>query len=75
MFANQKKYFNNLKELCKKMNLSNIDFVNNCSQDLCFKIYIFTITSLSETGPMTLWEAMSMEKAIVTTDVGDVRNL
>ena len=75
VFANQKEYFNNLKELCKKMNLSNIDFVNSCSdvRPLLQRFDIFTITSLSETGPMTLWEAMSMEKAIVTTDVGDVR--
>ena len=57
------------------MNLSNIDFVNSCSdvRPLLQRFDIFTITSLSETGPMTLWEAMSMEKAIVTTDVGDVR--
>ena len=57
------------------MKLSNIDFVNNCSdvRPLLQRFDIFTITSLSETGPMTLWEAMSMEKAIVSTDVGDVR--
>ena len=75
VFSNQRKYFNSLRELCKKMNLSNIDFVNNCSdvRPLLQRFDIFTITSLSETGPMTLWEAMSMEKAIVSTDVGDVR--
>jgi glycosyltransferase involved in cell wall biosynthesis len=75
VFANQRKYFNSLRELCEKMNLSNIDFVNNCSdvRPLLQRFDIFTITSLSETGPMTLWEAMSMEKAIVSTDVGDVR--
>lgn len=75
VFSNQSKYFNSLRELCKKMNLSNIDFVNNCSdvRPLLQRFDIFTITSLSETGPMTLWEAMSMEKAIVSTDVGDVR--
>tara|TARA_B110000027_G_C16063439_1_gene275632 strand:- start:146 stop:1048 length:903 start_codon:yes stop_codon:yes gene_type:complete len=75
VFSNQSKYFNSLRELCKKMNLSNIDFVNNCSdvRPLLQRFDIFTITSLSETGPMTLWEAMSMEKAIVSTDVGDVK--
>ena len=34
---------------------------------------IFVCTSLTEAGPMTVWEAMSMGKAIVTTDVGSVR--
>ena len=33
---------------------------------------IFICSSLSESGPMTLWEAMSMAKPIVSTDVGDV---
>jgi len=36
------------------------------------KFDIFVCTSYNESGPMTLWEAMSMEKAVVTTDVGDV---
>lgn len=33
---------------------------------------IFVYTSLSEGGPAAVWEAMSMGKAIVTTDVGSV---
>ncbi len=74
VFVSQRGYFNSLKKLCKKKNVFNINFVNNCSDVRPFlqRFDIFTITSLSETGPMTLWEAMSMEKAIVSTDVGDV---
>ena len=33
---------------------------------------IFVCTSITEAGPMTVWEAMSMGKAVVTTDVGSV---
>ena len=35
---------------------------------------VFLCTSVSESGPMTLWEAMSMQKAVVSTDVGDVKD-
>jgi glycosyltransferase involved in cell wall biosynthesis len=34
---------------------------------------IFVCSSITEAGPMTVWEAMSMGKAVVTTDVGSVR--
>ena len=34
---------------------------------------IFVCTSISEASPMSVWEAMAMEKAIVTTDVGAVK--
>ena len=75
VFENQKKYFNSLENLCKKKNFFNIDFIKNCSDVRPYlkRFDIFTISSSSETGPMTLWEAMSMEKAIVSTNVGDVR--
>ena len=75
VFENQKKYFNSLENLCKKKKFFNIDFIKNCSDVRPYlkRFDIFTISSLSETGPMTLWEAMSMEKAIVSTNVGDVR--
>jgi glycosyltransferase involved in cell wall biosynthesis len=75
VYSTQNIYFNNLKLFCKKMKVSNIHFVNNCRDIRPFlqRFDIFTITSLSETGPMTLWEAMSMQKAVVSTDVGDVK--
>lgn len=33
---------------------------------------VFVCSSLAESGPMSVWEAMSMGCAIVSTDVGDV---
>lgn len=76
IFSTQRKYFDNLKNLCKEINFFNIDFVTDCDDVRPFlqKFDIFAITSLFETGPMTLWEAMSMKKAIISSDVGDVKD-
>ncbi len=35
---------------------------------------IFVCASHSESGPMTVWEAMSMGMPILSTDVGDVKS-
>ena len=35
-------------------------------------IDIYICTSNNEASPLSVWEAMSMEKAIISTDVGDV---
>ena len=74
-FSTQREYFDDLKNFCKEINFFNIDFVVDCDDVRPFlqKFDIFTITSLFETGPMTLWEAMSMKKAVISTDVGDVK--
>jgi len=36
---------------------------------------IFVCCSISESGPMSVFEAMAIENPIVTTDIGDVRKL
>jgi len=33
---------------------------------------IYVCTSNNESSPLSVWEAMSMEKAIISTNVGDV---
>tara|TARA_B100002003_G_C13954857_1_gene462775 strand:+ start:29 stop:409 length:381 start_codon:yes stop_codon:yes gene_type:complete len=35
---------------------------------------IFVCTSISEASPMAVWEAMAMEKCVISTDVGAVRD-
>ena len=35
-------------------------------------IDIYVCTSKNESSPLSIWEAMSMGKAIISTDVGDV---
>lgn len=74
VFQRQKKYFSNLKSLAAKIGVDNLVFVGGRKdiRPLLSRFDIFCCTSLSESGPMTLWEAMSMAKPVVSTDVGDV---
>lgn len=72
-----KRYYNTI---CNLINSNNFppDYiqVNGLIDDVPSFLkdgHIFVCTSNSETGPMVVWEAMSMEKAVVSTDVGAVR--
>lgn len=75
--SSQKKYSHDIKNLIASTKLTSdnyffygmIDDVPSFLQGAD----IFVHTSISEAGPVTVWEAMSMGKAIVTTDVGSVR--
>jgi glycosyltransferase involved in cell wall biosynthesis len=74
VYKSQTKYFKSLKTKILELGIDNIQFAG-AQYDI--RLYlenfdIFVCTSFFESGPMTLWEAMSMEKAVVTTDVGDV---
>ncbi|TLD41219.1 MAG: Glycosyltransferase [Candidatus Jettenia ecosi] len=75
-FSSQKKYYEDLKTLVSKAMLTdnNLKFVGMVDDVPSFLkgADIFVFTSVSESGPAAVWEAMSMGKAIVTTDVGGV---
>jgi glycosyltransferase involved in cell wall biosynthesis len=73
---NQKSYFRRITALIENLNLDNIVFAG-ASDDVrsYFKLFdLYLCTSVEESGPMTLWEAMSMQCCVVSTDVGDVKN-
>ena len=74
VFQRQEKYFYSLKSLSAELGVDNLVFVGGRKdvRPLLSRFDIFCCTSLSESGPMTLWEAMSMAKPVVSTDVGDV---
>ena len=74
VYDTQKRYSKILHELTDSLKLNNLYFYGLCwDVPSVLKVAdIFVCTSLSESGPMSVWEAMSMGKAIVSTDVGDV---
>jgi glycosyltransferase involved in cell wall biosynthesis len=73
---NQNSYFRRVTTLKENLNLDNIVFVG-ASDDVrsYFKLFdLYLCTSVEESGPMTLWEAMSMQCCVVSTDVGDAKD-
>ena len=74
VYDTQKSYSKTLSKLRDKLQLNNLQFYGACRDvpSVLKAADIFVCTSLSESGPMSVWEAMSMEKAIVSTDVGEV---
>ncbi len=70
----QKKYTAQLRQMVKEFELDNVHFLGG-RDDVpnCLKAAdIFICSSDAEAGPMSVFEAMSMEKPVVSTDVGDV---
>ena len=74
IYKSQFAYYKKLKQLQIKYNLSNLVFYGVCKdiRKVLTLTDIFVCSSINESGPMSVWEAMAMEKAIVTTDVGDI---
>jgi glycosyltransferase involved in cell wall biosynthesis len=74
VYENQKKYFRSLVDLLKDNQIENVHFIEprNDVRSLLKVIDIYVCSSKNESSPLSVWEAMSMKKAIVSTDVGDV---
>jgi glycosyltransferase involved in cell wall biosynthesis len=70
----QMKYFEFLNRIKVKLALDNLHFVkgvDDVRKELA-QADIYVCTSLAEASPISVWEAMSMGKPIVSTDVGEV---
>ena len=70
----QKKYAKRIYGMVQKNKISNLFFYGRADDvpGVLKALDIFVCSSVTEAGPMSVWEAMAMEKAIVSTDVGDV---
>jgi glycosyltransferase involved in cell wall biosynthesis len=75
VFKNQEKYYKKLKQKIEVARIENVKFLGSLIdvRPVLKSMNIYICSSLFESGPMSLWEAMSMEKAVVSTDVGDVK--
>ena len=73
-FASQNAYIEQIREQIKRYGLQNIRFLGSRADiaSVLRAVDIYVCSSISESSPMSVWEAMSMAKPIVTTDVGDV---
>lgn len=71
----QTKYVEWLHKLSESLNVkSDITFLGYQDEipEILAACDIFVCSSVSESGPMSVWEAMAMGCAIISTDVGDV---
>ena len=74
VFTNQENFFRSVKNLSDQLKFSSFYWAGYRADPraLLNKFDVYVCTSVYESGPMTIWEAMSMCKPIVSTDVGDV---
>ncbi len=74
VYKSQQRYYEKVLELKEEYGLNNIYFVGGHEDTRPFleKFDIYLCTSHNESSPLSVWEAMSMGKAVISTDVGDV---
>jgi len=71
---NQEKYASEIKSLCQGSGVLNIDFIGAKKdvRPILARMDLYLCTSIAESSPISVWEAMSMGVPVVSTDVGDV---
>lgn len=75
VYSSQKKYYERLKALVCECNLENSIHFYGPTDDVTNVLKsadIYVCSSLAEASPVSVWEALAMEKPVVSTDVGDV---
>ncbi len=74
LYESQKKYIDYLKGLIEKKSLRNVIFLGGVDniEEILKSADIYVCSSIAEASPQSVWEAMSMEKPIISTDVGSV---
>lgn len=71
---NQTEYYNRCKRIIEQEKIKNISFLGHVSdvQGFLSTLDLYFCTSISESSPMSVWEAMAQSIPVVAMDVGDV---
>ena len=71
---NQRRLYEKLLRLGEKLCVHNVEFVGSRMdpRPILKRFDVYICTSYSEASPLSVWEAMSMGKVILSTNVGDV---
>lgn len=72
LFDSQARYISGLQKKILQYNLINFKFFGSSGMipNILKEADLYVCSSVSEASPISVWEAMSMGKAIVSTDVG-----
>lgn len=72
----QRSYYEKLLNILDENKIKNFFFLGPRTdvRPMLKAMDIYVCSSNNESSPLSLWEAMSMKKAVISTDVGDVRN-
>jgi glycosyltransferase involved in cell wall biosynthesis len=70
----QRHYCENLKRMAQELEVANLNFYgpSNNVRSVLKAADVYVCSSIAEASPISVWEAMAMEKAIVSTNVGDI---
>jgi len=73
-YSSQKRYSKKLRKTVEDLKLKNFHFCGQTEDvpSVLKSADIYVCSSVAEASPISVWEAMSMAKPIVSTDVGDV---
>lgn len=73
-FESQRKYSEKILRMVANLELENLHFCGPSNDVSCMlkAADIYVCSSIAEASPISIWEAMSMAKPIVSADVGDV---
>lgn len=74
---NHRAYYERLRALAAGLRADNVIFLGTRDDvpALLKHADVFVCTSRHESGPMVVWEALSMATPVLSTDVGDVREI
>lgn len=74
IYKSQKNYFEYLSKLIRRNKIRNVHFIGSRKdiRPILKKIDIYVCSSSNESSPLAVWEAMAMENAVISTNVGDI---